>query len=170
MGLEVELSYPEMLVAGNGGVLRQVNALRKRVNDPDAHHRDPMEAHVSGAISEWAVCKALGVPWDPVIGPKWFSRSIQPGDVRVGGHAIEIRSTSLENGCLIAHDYSFDDRAYVLVLTARAPVYELVGWMLGSDCKQQRFWRDKVPRPAYFIPQRELRPIEELLGTLTAAA
>lgn len=157
---EITLSFAEMLIAGNAGVLRQVNALRQRLHDPDAHHRDPLEAHVSGAIAEWAVSKALGVPWDPTVGIRWAGAV--DGDVG----RIEVRSTSLGNGCLIAHDYSFDERIYLLVLSHRAPTFVLRGWLPGSDCKRQEWWRDRAPRPAYFVPQHALRPVEALEGVL----
>lgn len=161
--IEIELSNSEIALAAQGGVFRQLAAMRARLHDPDAHHRDPMEAHVSGAIAEWAVSRLLRLPWDPNVGIRWAGQVA--GDVG----QIEVRSTALPHGCLIAHNYSFDDRPYVLVLTNRAPVYVACGWLMGGDCKDARWWRAHVPRPAYFVPQRALRPIEELIPKATAA-
>jgi hypothetical protein len=165
--MEVTLTYAELIVAGNAGVLRQVNALKRRCEDLDAHHRDPMEAHVAGAQAEWAVAKWLGVPFDPSIG-EGFTRTVQAGDV-VAGQPIEVRSTSIPNGCLICHNYSFDERPYVLVDSSRAPIYRMVGWTLGRDAKDPRYWRENVPRPAYFVPQGDLRPLRELTAEPVAA-
>jgi hypothetical protein len=161
--VEVALTYSEILLAGNAGVMRQVSALRNRRVSLDAHYHDALEGHVSGAVAEWAVSKWLGVRWDPTIGIGWA------GEVEGDALNVEVRSTIIENGCLIAHDYSFDDRPYLLVLAHRAPVFVLAGWLPGSECKDRRFWRANAPRPAYFVPQRELRPVEELRGALVAA-
>jgi hypothetical protein len=164
--IEVTLSFGEMIVAGNAGVLRQVNALKQRLNDPDAHHRDPMESHVSGAIAENALAKHLGVYWNPTIGIKWA------GEVDGDVGRIEARSTSWGNGRghLTLHDYSFDERPYVLVLSHRAPVFVLAGWLFGAEGKRREFWRDNVPRPAYFVPQSELRDIAELPASAAVTA
>lgn len=152
----VTLTFAEMLVAGNGGVLRHVNAVKRRVQDPDAHHRDPLEAQVSGAIAEWAVAKWLGVLWDPSVGLTWEEVAQVPGDVG----KIEVRSTPYPSGCLPLHDYSFDDRAYVLVLSHRAPEYTLAGWLWGREGKDRRFWRADLPRPCFLAPQGELRSMD----------
>jgi hypothetical protein len=161
--IEVDLSLSEIAVAGQGGILRQVAALKAQLRDPDAHHRDPVEAHVSGAIAEWAVSKVLKRPWDPTIGIQWAGEV--EGDVGI----IEVRSTAVPNGHLIAHDYSFDDRPYLLVLTHRMPVFVLRGWLMGRDCKNREWWRANVPRPAYFVPQAALRPVEELIPQAVSA-
>jgi hypothetical protein len=156
--IEVTLSYADLLIAGNAGVLRQVNALRKRLHDPDAHHRDPMEAHVAGAIAEWAVAQYLNVAWRPHVGISWAGQV--DGDVQ----GIEVRSTAWKTGCLVMHDYSFDDRAYLLVLTHRSPTFELAGWILGREAKDARYWKSDAKRPSYFVPQSALRPVGDLFA------
>lgn len=154
----VTLSWSEMIVAGNAGVLRHVNALRRSLTSLDAHHFDSQEGHVSGAIAEWAVSKWLGVNWDPAVGITHASQ--------VGGDAgrVEVRSTPLPHGKLICHDYSFDDRPYLLVLSHRAPVFMLVGWLMGREAKAQRYWNPHAPRPAFFVPQGDLEPAASLPG------
>jgi len=151
---EVELSKWEIVHAGNGGMLRQVTALENRLHDPDAHHRDPMEAHVSGAIAEYAVSLHLGIPWHPQVGIRWA------GEVDGDVGKIEVRSTHLPHGGRILHPYSFDDRPYVLVLSYRAPIYVPRGWVWGREGK--RNWRNDLPRPGYLNKPGWLHPMETL--------
>lgn len=156
--VSVTLSWSEMIVAGNAGVLRQVNALRRKLTSLDAHHFDSQEGHVSGAIAEWAVCKWLGINWDPAVGVTHASQ--------VAGDAgrIEVRSTCLAHGKLICHDYSFDDRPYLLVLSHRAPEFLLAGWLMGREAKSPCYWNPNAPRPAFFVPQADLEPAASLPG------
>lgn len=158
MSVEVTLSFPQIILAGNGGVLRQVNALRKRLHDPDAHHRDPQESHVSGAQAEYAVSVWLNVPWDPTVGICWA------GEVDGDVDGIEVRSTFHSRGCLPIHDYSFDGRPYVLVRTHRAPTYVLVGWLWGAEGKDPARWRPDLPRPCFLNPADALHPMDTLPG------
>jgi hypothetical protein len=153
---EIKLSFAEIIVSGNAGVLRQVSALRDQLHDPDAHHRDPMDSHVAGAVAEYAASKYLGLPWNPAIGIRWAGEV--DGDVR----GIEVRGTSHPHGGLIGHDYSFNDRPYLLVLTHRSPTFTMRGWLWGHEIKQARFWRADFPRPAFLVPQRDLHPVETL--------
>src|SRR4051812_4701365 len=97
--------------------MRQASALRDQLHDPDAHHRDPSESHVAGAQAEYALSVYLGVPWNPTIGIRWA------GEVDGDVGKIEVRSTIRPNGSLLGHDYSFDDRPYVLALSHLSPTY-----------------------------------------------
>jgi hypothetical protein len=156
MSVTVELSYAEVMIAGMAGVMRQVSGLRNGVQHRDPGHVDPMEAYVSGSIAEWAVCKWLDRFWHPTIGIR------AAGDVEGDVGTVEVRSTTRGDGKLIAHDYSFDSRPYLLVLSHEAPRFHIIGWLWGRECKDKSFWRADVPRPAYFIPQARLRPAETL--------
>lgn len=156
MGATVALSWGTLIMAGNVGVMRHANALRKQLVSKDAHHFDSQEGHVAGAIAECAVAQHFNVFWDPAVGITHASQV--NGDVG----KIECRSTHLKHGKLIVHDYSFDDRAYLLVLAYDSPTFALVGWLWGREGKKAHYWKDDAPRPAYFIPQSVLHPFETL--------
>jgi hypothetical protein len=79
---------------------------------------------------------------------------------------VEVRSTSHEGGCLLLHPKDKDDNIFVL-LTGVAPNFKIRGWLYAKDGKNENYWMDIVGRrPAYFVPQEALKPIEELLEKL----
>lgn len=148
----VELSWAEIAHAGHGGLLRQIAAWQDARNDPDAHHRDPMGAHVAGAIAEFAFARWAGKGWDPQIGLAYAAAS--DGDVG----RYEVKSTHYANGALMLQAHACPDRAYVLVIAA-PPRFRLVGWLWGRDGMLPEFWRQDMPKPCYVIPQPQLRPM-----------
>jgi hypothetical protein len=60
-------------------------------------------------------------------------------------------------------DKDQDELPFVLV-HPEAPKFHLMGWCYGHEGKQQKYWADKQrsDRPAFFVPQTDLRPIETL--------
>lgn len=116
---------------------------------------------LQGALAELAVSRALSLPWDgkwlPI--PVWDTWKIEGNDVG----KLEIRSTDRADGRLILHPSDKDFSPYVLVTSSTDHKYKLVGWVYGKDGKDNKYWRDNVPRPCYMVPQANLRSIDELL-------
>lgn len=110
------------------------------------------EYNIAGCVAECAVAKYLDV--------FWMGGSIGAPDV---GEKTQVRSTDRPDGHLLVHPKDPDDAPFVLV-TGTRPVFVLAGWLLGRDCKQQKWWRENTGRPAFFVPQAALHPIEELRG------
>ncbi|NDB68646.1 MAG: hypothetical protein EB015_11710 [Methylocystaceae bacterium] len=113
------------------------------------------DSNLGGAIAEYAVAKYLGCYW-----------SQQPENMRlpdVGG-IVEVRSTPHADGLLRLHDRDKDEAPYVLALTYDLPKVHLVGWIVGKDGKSQQYWGDKWSngRPAFWVPQTGLLPMDEL--------
>ena len=113
------------------------------------------DSNLGGALAEYAVAKYLGCYW-----------SQQPENMRlpdVGG-IVEVRSTPHADGLLRLHDRDKDEAPYVLALTYDLPKVYLVGWMTGAAGKDARFFGDKWNnnRPAFWVPQSELSPMEDL--------
>jgi hypothetical protein len=108
-----------------------------------------------GACGELAVAKSAGVFFLPSVNtfhrvPDFLSD-------------YEVRSTDLPDGSLIVRENDADDRRYILV-TVIDDVVNLVGWIEGKDAKKQEWLRDPGNRrPSWFVPQDQLRPIEEVL-------
>jgi hypothetical protein len=117
---------------------------------------DGWQSHAMSAISEMAWAKHVNKFWMGSIGD--YDRS----DV---DDFFEIRSVSIvkKDSSLIMHDDDKDEKPYILGLVGMEYV-DFVGWLWGREGKQQKFWCDKGRngRPAFFVGQEFLRPIEAL--------
>ena len=113
---------------------------------------------VGAAEAELVVAIGLRLPW---------SSAFVLGGPDVGSD-LEVRWTHRARGRLIVHDDDPNDYLGVLVIGApseRQHAYLIAGWLEIALAKRRRFI--DVPRAggrAYFVPQSELRPIEELVG------
>jgi len=122
---------------------------------------DSIQMDIDGAYGEIAVAIALNQPWSNAILSieKWLlSRDNLPD---VGNK--EVKTTRHPNGCLLLQRHSSNTAPYVLALLDEFPVVKLVGWMMGDEVKQPKYWRTNVPKPCFMAPQRDLHPIEELV-------
>jgi len=149
---QVRLSFGEVVLAANAGVMRRVNALRGGWADRFGAPADAWTADIEGCCAELAVAKTLGVYWHA------YARNPKdlPGDV--GGW--QVRSTWRTTGRLIIHPEDTDAAVFVLVV-GQAPYYRIAGWIRGLDAKRDEWWKEGDGRPAYFVPQRDLIPWEE---------
>lgn len=151
---EVTLAWSEVLIATNVGIMRQIQNLRDKRND--RYGCDPENGwtiHIEGACGEMAVAKLFRKFWSGAIG------NLKADDV----DNYQVRTTSKENYRLIIHPKDADDKAFILAI-GLAPTYNVVGWIFGRDAKQEKFWCDPtcLNRHAFFVPQSELRPLDEL--------
>lgn len=154
--VRVTLSWYEVTHAAIAGVLRQTKALREARDDAAAGRPvelDGWTRHVSGALAECALAKALGLYWDAGM---HFRPEGKRGDV--GPHAV--RSTNRLDGCLIVRPTDFDDVPYWLIITATPPHFTICGFIEGEAAKRPEWWRSPNDRPgAYFVPQSALRQL-----------
>jgi hypothetical protein len=153
----VNLTWSEMWFGALVGVMRRIQDLK--LERPDRYgadkHDDGWTHDIEAALGELALAKAMGVFWNGAIG------NLKADDVGV----LQVRTTRYDNGRLTIHPPDADDRAFVLI-TGRAPHFTLRGWMRACDAKQDKWWTDPTggKRPAFFVPQSELHPIEDILG------
>ena len=107
-----------------------------------------VQQEILGACGEMALCKTLG---------KFFTHSVNtfhhepdiPPD-------IEVRTTDLQNGCLVIRDNDPEDRWYFLVI-ANAPRFKVVGFIKGSAAKKTEWLKNPHGhREAWFVPQEAL--------------
>lgn len=111
--------------------------------------------HQQGCLCEYGTSKGLGIPF----------RETKLGDADLGDD-IQVRGPLQHRHSLIVHDDEKDKDNHRFVLTTReigTPEFHIRGWLYGHECKQQRFWRTSTGRPAFFVPQRFIRPIETLV-------
>jgi hypothetical protein len=155
MGRSVTLTHSELVIAGHVGMMRHASKLingraesygAQAIWDPD----------IEGACGECAAAKALNRYWPPTMA----FRDRMLGDLL---HGVEVRTRSSHAYDLILHPKDADDRPFILV-TGRAPCFEVRGWILGRDGKLQQYWSDPAGgRPAFFVPQTVLHDVESLL-------
>ena len=158
----VELSLPELSTALNAAWLRIVTSAAAGLNHKSTYSR-PIVRRIHeefiGACGEMAVGKASGTFFVPSVNT--FHRVPDClGD-------CEVRSTDIADGCLIVRGNDADDRRYVLAIVTDTKVH-LIGWISGREAKQPEFARDPHgQRPAWFVPQGSLHPINEVFECLS---
>jgi len=153
----VTLTPEELRFAASVGVdhviERIVKERRNTFGRPDGLKFD---FAICGMFAELAVAKLLSIDWP------------SPG-FRFDVGEYQVRSTERENGCLILHrehfpdgtPYDRDDDLFILVV-GKAPTFDVIGFIRGKDGKRKEFWKRLIRRPAFFVPQEALTPIELL--------
>jgi hypothetical protein len=118
-----------------------------------AKRENGWQYHVEGALGECAVAKALGIYWNGNID------KFDAPDVGI----LEVRTSSGEHDRLILHPEDDGSAIFILAIGING-AYELKGWMLGRVGQLDKYWTDPgTGRPAFFVPQEDLYPIETLV-------
>lgn len=151
----VKLSWAEVTQAGLGGVQRQCRALYDGTPDKYGSPEGKLAwgAHVLGAMAEKAVCRYYDFYWDPTVG------LLNEDDAG----PLQVRSIDDPGHRLILHPDDKDWKVFILVYTA-PPRFTMKGWIMAEHGKREEYW-EKVNdhrAPAFFVPQRVLRPMTEL--------
>jgi hypothetical protein len=149
----MKLNRGEMFTAATAGVMRRLNAIKH--GRQDAYGQSPLDRwgmDIESSAAELLVAKKLGLYWN------YFSEDPSSLEGDVG--KVQVRHTARADGCLLLHDRDKSDVPFVLVV-GHYPALRIVGWCLGSYGKDKRYWREDTGRPAYFVPQSDLRPMEE---------
>lgn len=143
----------EAFLAGLVGYKRMYRVRAKQwMNQPRGHAADPWGVHIDGAMAEALVAKHTGKYWHAVSAN--FKDMPDAGD-------LEVRHTRYANGAILLHETDKDDRKYVLV-AGLWPNMRIVGWIWGRDAKQQKYWKDGIDRPCFWVEQSELNSNESL--------
>lgn len=154
----VRLDPTELWIARKAGVARRRRALALGLGETYGSELMDGEAlMIDGAITEMAVAKALGLYWRPL-------GHLPAEDVPDVG-SFDVRSTIYANPHLRLRPKDPDDRETILVWDRR-PEFELVGWILNADAKNDQWWGDKWRTgrgESWEVPGSELRPVAELL-------
>jgi hypothetical protein len=147
----VKLTLCEMLMACVVGITRNLHNIKdKTPHAYGANDSNNWQINIEGALAECALAKALNVFWS--------SGKKRAPDVGID----DCRCTPCESGHLIIHREDDSKRKYYL-LTGRNGKYNIRGWMRGEDAQDEKYWGDKANnnRPAFFVPQSDLRPFEK---------
>ena len=152
--MKIELTQSQIFQGALLGIMRQAqNIVKQRKGRYGADDDDKdWQKHIEGCLGEIVVAQYLGIFWDGKLGV------IAPGDVG----KIEVRTTPGENNRLIVQ-HKDPDEAKIVLLTGKNGTYQLRGWIYGKAGKNDTYWTDPAGgRPAFFVPQKHLEPIETL--------
>jgi len=154
MPVEITLSMWEIMQAAFVGAMRQVSALSlNRKSRYGEEGENDWQIHIEGALGEFAVAKYLGIFWNGTLG------SIHLPDVVT----YQVRTRSKHHYDLLVHDEDKDNDIFILV-TGKNGNYVIRGWMVAKQAKNRdKYWKNVGnDRPAYFVPQSDINPIETL--------
>ena len=152
--MKIQLSLTELLMASDIGRMRQLTALKRKLQDKHgAQKENGWQLHIEGACGEMAAGKALGIHWEGSVCT--FKRG---GDVG----SLQVRTRSQGHYELIVRKDDRDEDVFILV-TGMAPNYEVKGWITGADAKQERWLQRHGGREAaFFVPTTELKSLEDI--------
>jgi hypothetical protein len=164
-GVIVKLTWPEVNAACQVALFRQTHNTMRGISGKFCAPEDFCDGlvlHMRGCLGEIATAKYLNVYWSGVVG-------MHSPDVVF---CVDVRTRQdMPNRNLILHDKDPDDAPFVVALSAEDPTsIRLAGWIYAKDGKRRDFWGDpsRKGRPAYFVPNEALRPMDELKFELSA--
>lgn len=151
--MKIKLSPSELMLGATVGILRQITDIRdSRSPAYGSNDENDWQKNIEGAIGELVVAKHFGIFWNGNIG------KLSLPDVE----EFQVRTKSKEHHKLILHQRDEDNAIFIQVCGVNG-TYEVVGWLKAIDGKKEEYWADPVGgRAAYFVPQKALRPMDEL--------
>lgn len=152
--MNICLEWFEVSRAALVGVSRSVEAMRRGCQNKRMMP-DEWSVHILGALGECAFAKATNRYWNGSVNT--FKSG---GDI---GDAIQIRTRSKHSYDLIVRNDDRDDDVFVLV-TGGPHDFTVHGWTTGKSAKQEKYKANYGNYgEAFFVPSRELRPVERLI-------
>lgn len=116
-----------------------------------------LDIHLLGAAGEVAVASYLGLK-EHLFTEKEARRG---SDDLPGGIDVKTRSKSRYD--LIVQKHENPSKKFVLVTIENQQTL-LHGWCYGHEAMKEEYWADPaIGRPAYFVPKKALRSVDELL-------
>lgn len=153
--MQVNLEWFEVSRAALVGVSRNVEALRKGLQNSRPTSENEWHIHILGALGECAFAKATGRYWSGSVNT--FKSG---GDI---GKNIQVRTRSKHCYDLIVREGDKDCDVFVLV-TGGPHEYEIRGWMSAEEAKQDKYRANYGQYgEAFFVPAKDLHPIDPFI-------
>ena len=156
----IELTKPELMVAGLVGNMRSVASLGNLVSIVHSPTDTQWQIDTDGAAAEMAFAKWLNIYYEPTV------NTFKAPDVG----AFQVRSTKHEHGKLIIRGNDMKNEIAILVIS-KMPNYRMAGWIYTNDAKLDKYLYDPNSRkaPMWMVPQADLNKMEDLdVKTLSA--
>lgn len=152
----VTLSPDELTMGAALATSRVIDAIKLNRENNHGFTGPGWLENIEGYLSELAVAKALQVYYSAGEG-----KGFKGADV---GDTIQVRWAKESHYRLIVREADSSAYTYVLV-TGNAPTYNIRGFISGSNAKHPVYFEtpDNDRPGAYFIPQKNLNPIEGML-------
>jgi hypothetical protein len=152
---EVWLTSAQLFKGSDVGCRRRIHSMLK--GDRNAHglngEDDSWDIDIEGACGECAAAQATGRHW---------AGSVDTYGVGDDVDGFQVRTRS-------KHWYDLnirpnDDQGKIFVLvTGKAPVFRVHGWLLARDARRDCWWKAYSNRPkAWFVPKEHLLPLNQL--------
>ena len=153
-GIWVTLSTTEVMQASMVGIQWFMNGFEKGMQHkpPLPPEANALVNNIEGACGEMAYAKARGLYFEPRL------TAYKGADF---GDNVQVRTRSDHAYELMVRDNDNPEHFYVLV-TGKAPVYCVVGWIQGRDAMKPEWRKDWGGRgEAWFVPHKALTPFKE---------
>lgn len=147
-------THDDLMKAWEWGTARQ-NA-SKNLEDQKVSDESGIKIHTQGVLGEMMGCRRLHIQYVFTI------NTFRSADAN---HNIEFRSTHWVKGKCKVRPIDNDSRRVMMVLIPKIgdPVY-FPGWIMAGDAKKfPKEDKKNAGKPAHWVPQDELRPVEELV-------
>jgi len=139
----INLTSAQMICSATvGGIRRACAVQQENKNSKHDKSRSDLDIDVDGAGAECAFAKYLGAFWEMSV------NTYKQHDVA----GYQVRGTIRRDGRLIVRPNDNDDHEFVLVITADAPRYRIVGTFKCGDAKVSEFWDGDC----WWVPQDRL--------------
>lgn len=149
--MKIRLDNFEMYHFGLVGYRRNLESICKnrKPRFPESVPGELFGFHIFSAMAEGAVAKALGMYYG------LHAQKFSGGDVGF----FEVR-WSMRSDLKVRPR----DNGVVICVTGLPPELEIVGWIGANEAKRDEWKKDfgKEGKPAYFVPHKQLLPLEDL--------
>ena len=135
--------------------INELKGLKGRNGGPEDGDK-ALRAHMLGAAGELAVASYLGLK----------DHLFKEAEAKRGSDdlpGIDVKTRSKSRYDLVVQKHENPSKKFVLVTIENRQTL-LHGWCYGHEAMNERYWADPARgRPAYFVPQSVLHPMEALL-------
>lgn len=135
--------------------INELKGLKGRNGGPEDGDK-ALRAHMLGAAGELAVASYLGLK----------DHLFKEAEAKRGSDdlpGIDVKTRSKSRYDLVVQKHENPSKKFVLVTIENRQTL-LHGWCYGHEAMNERYWADPARgRPAYFVPQSALHPMEALL-------
>lgn len=153
--MQVKLNWAEIAMCAGVGVRRKVESLRTSLSPLHKFRaHSGFEIDIQGACGEYAVAKALGLPWNGSVG------SFKNPDV--GPYQVRTKvSTNYQGLALRENDKDGD---ITILVEGQVPDFTVKGWICNRNGKRKVFKRvlQSGRPPVFLVPPAMLNSIESL--------